>query len=195
MSGIVPSMDTIGDDLTRQLAARLKAEREARGWSLSQLATRAGVSKAMISKIERAEASPTAAMLGKLSGALAVTMSALLSSPGAERRGVSKAADQPTWIDPETGYRRRQVLIGQSVPLELVEVELPAGAHVDMPASSYAFIRQAIWVLDGALVFCEGAVEHHLSAGDSLELGPPVPCRFENRSAAACRYLVSVVRS
>jgi len=181
--------------VTRQLAVRLKSERESRGWSLAQLATRAGVSKAMISKIERGEASPTAAMLGKLSGALSLTMSALLAQPGAARRGVVTAAGQPVWTDPETGYRRRQILAGQTMPLELVEVALPPGAFVDMPASSYAFIRQALWVLEGTLTFREGTCEHRLAAGDSLELGPPEPCRFENRSGESCRYLVSVLRA
>ena len=49
------------DDPTPLIAARLKAEREARGWSLAEFASRSGVSRAMISKVERGEASPTAA--------------------------------------------------------------------------------------------------------------------------------------
>lgn len=187
--------DTIEDFLTPRLAARLKAEREVRGWSLAQLAARAGVSKAMISKIERGEASPTAALLGKLSGALSMTMSSLLATPGTSRRGVVRAREQQLWTDPETAYRRRQVLLGQSMPLELVEVELPPKTSVDMPASSYAFIRQAMWVLEGTLLFREGDVMHTLECGDSLELGEPVPCRFENRTDHPCRYLVAVLRS
>ena len=55
-------MSTIMDDTTPALAARLRLERDARGWSLGDLAQRSGVSKAMISKIERGEASPTAAL-------------------------------------------------------------------------------------------------------------------------------------
>ena len=65
--------------LERSLAARLRMEREARGWSLSDLAQRFGVSRAMISKVERAEASPTAALLGRLSGAFGLTLSTLLA--------------------------------------------------------------------------------------------------------------------
>jgi len=73
------------EDPTQSLAARIALEREARGWSLADLAERSGVSKAMISKIERAEASPTAALLGRLSGAFGLTMSTLLAR--AERGG------------------------------------------------------------------------------------------------------------
>ena len=188
-------MSNMVDDPTPRLAARLKREREARGWSLGQLATRAGVSKAMISKIERGEASPTATLLGRLSGALSLTMSALLAEPGTTRRGFWRLADQPSWVDPETGYRRRQILVGADMPLELVEVELPPGASVGMPASAYAFIRQAIWVLAGCLWFTEGDTVYELRTGDCLELGAPAACRFENRAELLCRYLVAVLRT
>jgi transcriptional regulator with XRE-family HTH domain len=187
-------MSKIVNDPTSLLAARLRQQRETRGWSIGQLADRAGVSKGMISKIERGEASPTAALLGRLSGALSVTMSALLSGYETLSRNVRRADAQPLWTDPETGYQRRQVLVAQGMPLELVEVELPAHSTVDMPASSYAFIRQAIWVLAGRLTFTEGRTTNLLEAGDCLELGEPAACRFENRGDQACRYLVVVLR-
>ena len=53
-------MSTIVDSIDSTIAARVRGERTARRWSLDDLAERASVSKAMISKIERAEASPTA---------------------------------------------------------------------------------------------------------------------------------------
>lgn len=66
-------------DPTDAISKLLKKERLARGWSLSELAQHAAVSKAMISKIERGEASPTATVLGKLSGAFGLALSALLA--------------------------------------------------------------------------------------------------------------------
>ena len=64
---------------------RLRAERHARGWPIERLAAASGVSRAMISKIERGESSPTAVVLGKLSAALELSVSELLApaSPGA----------------------------------------------------------------------------------------------------------------
>ncbi|PKR59740.1 helix-turn-helix domain-containing protein [Thalassospira lohafexi] len=188
-------MTIIEDDTTAYLSARLRRERESRGWSLGQFAEKSGVSKAMISKIERGEASPTATVLGRLSGALSVTVSALLSRTDAVHHGVRRYAQQPAWSDPETGYDRRQVLSGQKIPLELVEVTLPAGQKVTMPAAAYSFIQQAIWVLEGSLLFHQGDRVHHLDTGDCLELGPPQDCMFENKTAENCRYLVAVVRS
>lgn len=45
-------MSTITDDPSARIAARVRIEREARDWTLEQLAARSGVSRAMISKIE-----------------------------------------------------------------------------------------------------------------------------------------------
>lgn len=186
-------MSTLIDDITLKIAARIRGERTARRWSLDDLAERASVSKAMISKIERAEASPTAALLGRLSGAYGLTLSALLAE-GEAQRGPVRAAGQPVWRDPATGYIRRQVSGSANMPLELIEVDLPAGATVSFPAASYAFISQVIWVLGGRLTFVEGEMTHDLGPGDSLELGPPADCTFRNDGAAACRYLVVVLR-
>ncbi|AWN50250.1 LacI family transcriptional regulator [Methylobacterium terrae] len=182
-------------DPTDGLARRLRLEREARGWSLGDLSARSGVSKAMISKVERAEASPTAALLGRLSGAFGLSLSTLLARAEGEAGQVRREAAQPVWIDPATGYRRRQVSPHLAeTPLDLTEVELPAGAEIAYPAASYAFIRQMVWMLDGTLTFREGEATHVLEAGDCLALGAPADCSFANRSERPCRYLVAVVR-
>src|ERR1700736_1613772 len=172
-------MSIIVNDPTQSPATRIALEREARGWSLAELAQRSGVSKAMISKIERAEASPTAALLGRLSGALGLTLSALLARAEGRPERLSRAAEQPRWRDPKSGYVRTQVSPLEA-PIELVSVELPARRSVSFPASAYAFVRELIWVLDGHLTFVEGETTHELDAGDCLELGPPSDCTFKN---------------
>jgi transcriptional regulator with XRE-family HTH domain len=191
-------MSTIVDDkLEARLGARLRIERQARGWSLTDLATRSGVSRAMINKIERGESSPTASLLGRLSGAFGLTLSELLARTESSR-GIRllKAAEQPLWRDPETGYIRRQIapLPGSSLPLELVHVELPPGGAISFPAAAYSFIQQLIWVLKGRLTFVDGSVTHELATGDCLELGAPADRTFRNATRAACEYLVTVVR-
>jgi transcriptional regulator with XRE-family HTH domain len=177
------------------LAARLKAEREARGWSIAALAERSGVSKAMISKVERGEASPTAALLGRLSGAFGLTVSTLLARAEAVGGGVMRSADQTPWRDPETGLIRRTLTPPGADP-ELVLAELPPGARIAYPAASYALLRgQCIWLMAGRLLFREGAHVHSLGPGDCLALGAPSDCAFENPSATeAARYLVALAR-
>ncbi len=176
------------------IARLIRREREARGWSLEELASAAAVSRSMISKVERGEASPTAALLGRLSGALGLTLSQFFQRVEAAGERIARAADQHRWRDPESGYLRRQITPAASRDLELVEVVLPAGAEVAFPAASYHFIRQVIWVIEGRLAFREGEVLHDLGPGDCLSLGEPVDCAFLNPSAEPCRYLVALAR-
>jgi transcriptional regulator with XRE-family HTH domain len=182
------------DDPTARLAQRIRLEREARGWSQGELAERSEVSKAMISKIERGEASPTAALLAKLSGAFELTLAALLTR--AEGQGGRKVsvADQPAWRDPGTGYVRRQLFAGADHPLELAQVELPPGARVAFPAASYAFIRQVVWLLSGELTIEEGGRVSRLQPGDAYAFGEPEDSSFFNAAEAPCAYLVAVSR-
>jgi transcriptional regulator with XRE-family HTH domain len=180
------------------LAARLRAEREARGWSIGDLAARSGVSRAMISKIERNEASPTAALLGRLSGAFGLTLSALLARSESDASGegrLMRAASQPRWADPASGYVRRTVSPPGALP-ELVQVELPPEARIDYPASAFTFLRgQCVWVLSGAIDFVEGTTTHRLRRGDCLALGAAMACSFANPSqSAASVYLVALTR-
>jgi len=181
-------------DIDAALAKRLRLEREARGWSLADVAQRSGVSKAMLSKIERGETSPTAALLVRLSTAFGLTLAGLLVRAEQPAGRVSRAASQPRWTDPETGYVRRQLLAMPDHPVELAEIDLPAGKRVGFPASAYAMIRQAIWVRDGALTVVEGDERHVLDAGDCLAFGAPADVILANETDRPCRYVVVIDR-
>lgn len=178
------------DNINQRISARIRLEREARGWSLSELAERAGVSRAMIHKIERVESSPTATLLARLSGAFGISMSTLIARAELQEGKLLRFANQPVWRDPQTHYLRRHVSPRSDLPIDMVQVELPGGSDVPMPASSYALARQLIWLQSGELVFQEGDNRHDMRAGDCLELGPPNDCRFINESREPCVYLV-----
>lgn len=184
----------MSDQLSLALAAAVQSARVGQGMSASGLAERSGVSRAMIGKIERGEAQPTAALLARLSGALGLTLSELVARAEGDDRRLARASEQPTWTDPETGYVRRAVSPPGGGPLELVEVLLPPNTEVAVPASAYAFIHQQILVLAGHLRFREGDATHELGAGDCLQLGPPAPCAFINPGSEPCRYLVALTK-
>jgi transcriptional regulator with XRE-family HTH domain len=181
------------DDFSASLAAALRDARHDRDLSANALADLSGVSRAMIGKIERGEAQPTAVLLGRLSAALGLTLSELVARAEGERRFV-RAADQAVWTDPETGYVRRALSPTTSGPLELVEVELPAGARLTYPADVYTFKHQQLWMLAGQLHFTDGDETYVLERGDCLELGPPAPTVFHNRATEPCRYLVALAK-
>jgi transcriptional regulator with XRE-family HTH domain len=187
-------MNSLVDNPGPRIAARLRLERDSRGWSLAELAERSGVSKAMISKIEREEVSPTAVILVRLAGAFDLTLAGLLLRAEGQGR-LTRAADQPVWRDPQTGYLRKQVFSRPDHPLEIVEVELPPRQQVLLPASSYAHIRQAVWVRTGNLVIIEAGERHPLGAGDCLGFGPPSEVTFANEAGAPCIYVVVLARS
>jgi transcriptional regulator with XRE-family HTH domain len=188
-------MATIVDDLSDRIARRLRLERDGRGWSLADLARHSGVSKATISKIERAEVSPTAVILVRLAGAFDLTLAGLMLRAEGQGERLTRASEQPVWRDPETGYLRRQVFGRPDHPVEIIRVELPAGQRVALPASSYAHIRQIVWVQAGSLVITEAGERQTLGAGDCLGFGPPSEVTFANETSAPCTYVVALARS
>ena len=188
-------MDTIVDDLSARLAQRLRLERDSRGWSLADVAERSGVSKATISKIERAEVSPTAVVLVRLASAFDLTLAGLMLRAEGQGERLSRAADQPVWRDPETGYLRRQVFNRPDHPDRDHQ-----GRDAGQAARHAACLLlrphpPGLWVLSGALVLIDGGERHELRAGDCLGFGPPAEVTFANESAAPCTYAVALARS
>jgi transcriptional regulator with XRE-family HTH domain len=187
-------MSTIVDDLAeieRRIAARLRERREALCLSLDELAGRSGVSRAMISKVERCAASPTAALLGRLCNGLGITLSSLMASAEHAPEPLARAAGQPQWRDPATGLLRTAVSPGGTgSAVEIVRVELPAGAAVAYEAQRHLDYAQHVLVLDGRLSLDVGARRFALAAGDCLFMRPSEPLRFANEARRPCRYLV-----
>jgi len=188
-------MDTIVDRAQAALARQIRLEREARNWSLAELAEQSGVAKASISKIERGEMSPSAVILLRLATAFDLTLAGLLLRAEGDKSRLSRAADQPVWRDPATGYIRKQIFIRSDHPMEMVQVEMPPGRTVTFPVSSYSRIRQILWVQSGTLTLTEGGETHVLEAGDCLGFGPPSEVTLANRGKKPCHYIVSLARS
>src|SRR3712207_9174432 len=88
------------DELERRLADRLGRLRAERGFSLDELAGRTGISRATLSRLERAETSPTAAMLGRLYAAYGWTLSRLVATAEGEAPALVRRSDQPEWRGP-----------------------------------------------------------------------------------------------
>lgn len=187
-------MDT-ASDINAQLAERLRSLRSERELSLDGLAERTGVSRSMISLIERGESNPTAVVLDKLAAGLGVTLASLFAereSPDASP--LARRADQRTWCDPQSGYMRRNLSSpGFPSPIELVEVILPPGAHVayDTGARSVG-VSQQIWMIEGEIEFVIGNEAYRLAAGDCLSMRLDEPTIFRNHADGPARYLVAL---
>jgi transcriptional regulator with XRE-family HTH domain len=190
-------MSLLVDDsgIEDRIAQRLRERREWLKLSLEDLAQRSGVSRAMISKVERRESSPTAALLGRLCNGLGITLSSLMASAEEGPAPLLRAGDQPQWRDPATGLRRVAVSppnTGSTV--EIVRIELPRGATVAYEAQRHLDYTQHLLVLEGALGVTLGERALTLAAGDCLFMRTDQKVRFANEGARACRYLVIMSR-
>jgi len=189
-------MDTIvdapTDSMDARIAARVGLERASRGWTVAELATRSGVSRAMISKIEKQEVRPTASLLGRIAASFGMPLSLLLARVEAGPSRVSRHSDQTIWRDPDTGYIRRSLSPPHDRRLQLTLIDLPPGRRITFPPA--AFAHQQIWVLEGRLIFHEGDDTTELKAGDCLSMGEPSHCTFENKSRRGCQYLLALMQ-
>jgi transcriptional regulator with XRE-family HTH domain len=182
-------------DIEVRIAERLKDRREELGLSLADLATRSGVSKAMISRIERREASPTAAILGRLCAGLDITLSGLMAAVEERALVLLKAEAQPQWRDPETGFERLAVSpAGTGSPVEIVQATLPPGAEISYPPLPAQGFDQHILGISGTLSLRSGKNNFVISAGDCLHCAPGQPHVFSNTGKMPARYLVIIAR-
>jgi transcriptional regulator with XRE-family HTH domain len=113
------------------IGARVRDLRSQRNLTLDTLANQANVSRAMLSRIERGESSPTAQLLNKVCGGLGITLSTLFAetqTPDTQTPGspLSRRAAQATWRDPATNYLRRTISPqGTGSPVDITEIEFP----------------------------------------------------------------------
>ncbi|MER6977882.1 helix-turn-helix domain-containing protein [Streptomyces carpinensis] len=197
-------LDDVGDPRERTLApdpvdarlgARLAALRAERGWSLGELAERSGVSRSTLSRAERAETSPTAALLNRLCHVYGRTMSQLLSEIETEHAPLVRAAEQTVWEDRASGFVRRSVSPPHpGLRGELVEGRLSPGADIAYDRPPVPGLEQHIWVLEGRLEVTAQDIEHGLTRGDCLRLRVWGPTRFRCPGPEDARYVLAVVR-
>jgi transcriptional regulator with XRE-family HTH domain len=184
--------------ISRRIAERVRELRSARELSLEALASQSGVSRSMISLIERGESSPTALVMEKLASGLDVTLAAFFDPPSAAGRAasgpVARHADQLQWRDPGSGYVRRNVSpAGMPQPMRIVEVLFPAGARVAFENNARGLrVHQQVWVLDGAIDVTVGSERQRLRQGDCMAMQLDLPTMFHNPTRKPSRYAVVI---
>lgn len=182
-------------DLNGRIAERVRELRAAHALSLDALAARSGVSRSMISLVERGESSPTAVVLEKLAAGLGVTMAAMFEAPHAEvdsRGPVARRDEQPLWRDPGSGYVRRNVSpAGVPQPMRIVEVEFPPKARVAFESGARdVHVHQQVWMLQGTIEITVGDERYRLRDGDCLAMRLDRPTMFHNPTRKPARYAV-----
>lgn len=186
---------TILSPVEQRLARRLVALRMQRGWSLETLSEETGISRATLSRIERAETSPTASLLNKLCRAYSLTMSRLLSEAENPEPLQLSRQQQSVWLDNASGFSRRSISPPASgFRAELVEGELRGGARIEYDTPPVADMEQHLWMLAGVLELSMDGQQWRLEAGDSLRFHLRGHSAFYAPEADGAHYLLVVSR-
>jgi len=181
-------------DINGRIARRVRARRAELGLTLDRLAGRCGVSRSMLSLVERGESSPTAVVLERIATGLGLPLAALFDDPAAPPAPVARRGDRVPWRDPGSGYVRCNLSPpAYPSPIRLVDVVLPAGARVAYDtAAREPEVHQQIWVQSGRLEVTVGRTVHRLGPGDCLAMELSEPTAFRNRTRRSARYLVAL---
>jgi transcriptional regulator with XRE-family HTH domain len=175
------------------LADELRHFRKKNHFSLEMLADASGVSRSMISKIERCETVPSTVILSKLAEALGVTFSQLMA-PAVEREIVHiPAARQPILRDDESGFLRRcisPVLPGRGI--DWVLNTLPPEAETGSFVAHRRGVEEYIYVLRGRMRATVGDQRVTLNQGDSLYFQADAPHSFLNLGKTQCEYFLVI---
>lgn len=171
--------------MAKALGERIKELRERRQWSLREAADQTGVSKSMLSKIERGATSPTATVLGRIAEGFGISISQLVG--GEEQRGdviLLPQAEQPIFKVPTTGFERRSLSptgLGDNNPDFVVNVLPPSQSSGTFPPHR-AGVEETLVVASGRLRLHLADAHYELATGDAVFYRAQVPHRFDNPS-------------
>jgi transcriptional regulator with XRE-family HTH domain len=176
-----------------RLGQRIRALRRERGLTLEVLAGRSGVSRAMISKLERGEKNPTLVVAAKVAEGLGVSLSQLVGVE--ERREVVVVPRERRMVvrDPETGFERQ--LLSPSFGgrgIEFIKNVVPGGSSSGEFPPHRRGVEEYVVVERGRLMAILGGEEYLLEEGDALYFEADVPHRFDNAGEEVCSYYLVI---
>ncbi|MFC5185205.1 helix-turn-helix domain-containing protein [Actinomadura harenae] len=187
-----------GDDLAGAFGGNVRRRREEADLTLEQLSERSSVSRAMLSKVERGEKSPTIGVASRIAHALEVSLSDLIGAPGAAASGVAvvmRKNDRAVFRDPETGFERHIVSAAPGAGrAEMVVHYLPAQVSTGLLPAYPPGTEKQLMVIEGSLTVAVGGISETLDAGDSLFLQADADHGFANRTDAPCEYIMVISR-
>jgi len=180
--------------ITRHLGARVKQLRTARGWSLESLANASGVSRSMLSEIEREQANPTLAVTLRIAQAFAMTLGDLIQMPGATPAVSVIRADDKAYQYSSDKFCRIRTLspLNLEKDVELYEVRLqPGGALRSAP--HYEGTREFLTVQGGQVRVESAGDGELLNAGDSASYRADQPHAIVNAGKGEATLLLVVI--
>lgn len=186
----------LADAINRHLGGRVKQLRTAKGWSLEALATASGVSRSMLSQIEREQANPTLAVTMRIAQAFGMPLGDLLEMPDATSAVTVIRADDRAYHYRSDKFCRLRTLspLNLEKDVEFYEVQLqPGGALRSAP--HFEGTREFVTVQKGHVRLESGADAEELAPGDSASYRADVPHAIVNTGKTeALLFLVDIYR-
>ncbi len=180
-------------EITMRLAGRLKKERAAKGLSLDALAKLSGVSRSMLSQIERGESSPTVSSLWNLTRALNVDFSSLLDQDMAPvSRIIDHMSDSQTPIfhNKEAGCIVRILSpVEEAGGTEVYDITFDKAAHLESAPHKKGCVEH-LTVLTGNLEVSSGTERAQISQGDTLRYAADVNHSIKSKDEARVLLIV-----
>ena len=162
--------------------------------TLEALAAGSGVSRAMISKVERGEKNPTLVVAAKLAEGLGVSLSRLAGAEERRRAVVVRHGEQAVMRDPASGFERRVLSPLFAGPLEFFRNTVPENESSGEFPPHRLGTEEYIAVARGELLSILDGEEYMLGEGDSLYFEADVSHRFDNVGSGVCEYYLIIHR-
>jgi transcriptional regulator with XRE-family HTH domain len=153
-----------GGQSVEHLGARLRAQRAARGLTIAQLASAAGLTKGFVSRLERDQSSVSIAALLRICDVLHTPIGRLFEAPST---ALVRASDAPV-VEFGKGMRRLIYTPADVGDLQVIKMQLDPGASAGREAYAIRGGSQFVQVLIGSLEFQLEAEHFRLAEGDSL---------------------------
>ncbi len=180
--------------IERRIAERLRSLRADWQWSLDELARRTDVSRATLSRLENAEVSPTASVLGKLAAAYGLTISRLMHMVEDDFVPLVRRDAQPVWTDPAIGFRRRSVSPpAHTLRAELLECELQPDTRIAYDQPPRLGLEHHLLLIEGALEVTIEERSYDLRPGDCLRYQLYGASVFATPDRSGARYILAVL--
>src|SRR6267143_4927223 len=169
------------DPTSNHFARRLKQLRTARGWSLDALANASGVSRSMLSQVERNQANPTLAVAFRIARALGMSLGELAETPGATSSlVVIRANDHAYHYRSDADVKIRTLSpLNLEKDVEFYEVQLNEGGAL-RSAAHYEGTREFVTVQKGRIRVESGGDQEELDPSDSGSYRADVPHALVN---------------
>jgi transcriptional regulator with XRE-family HTH domain len=182
--------------INRHLGGRVKELRTHRGWSLEALANASGVSRSMLSQIEREQANPTLAVTLRIAQSFGMTLGDLLEMPNANSSVNVIRTDDHTYHYRSDRHCRIRTLspLNLEKDVEFYEVQLqPGGALRSAP--HFGGTREFLTVQKGQVQVESAGDSETLNPGDSASYRADVPHAIVNvGKGEAVVFLVDIYR-